>query len=470
MNVLVYKFGGASVHDEAGFRNVARILKQHEGQSMMVVLSAMGKTTNALEKVVGDYFSGDAVSLVETFNQLLDYHRDVAASLFANHEHQVFQKLEDHFETLKNILRQQPLSSASGNGDNKAVSPSTQNQKNNTDSPPARDLENKTYSTDDPKLYDEMYDRIVAFGELFSTTILLHLLKDQGFPVRLFDAGDLIRTDSTFRDARVDWEKTQIAIQKRLFAYFQDQKGRIGLTQGFTGSDDRGRRTTLGREGSDYTAAILGYCMRVKEITIWKDVPGILTADPQWFSEPDKLESLSYREAIELAYYGAKVIHPKTIKPLENSGINLNIKCFSDPSLPGTLIHDLLQWEIGQPIFIRKSDQVLISISPHDFSFIDEESLGTIFNHLADFQVKAHVTQHSAITFSVCTDNQPRRLKPLISALRKQFKVRYNENLELFTIRHYTYEAIDFILQGRQPLLEQKSRTTVHLLLPVEKG
>ncbi|TSA24972.1 MAG: aspartate kinase [Bacteroidetes bacterium] len=444
MKVEVFKFGGGSVNSAEGVRNVVRILKLYEGRSMMLVISAMGKTTNALERILQHYMEGDAVSMVEEFTALREYHLEIARTLFPSahppgstdsrffssvhpllsSDHPLFRELGEEFEHLRNLLLQEPVAG-----------------------------------------YNESYDRVVSTGEFFSSSILFHFLAGEGFPVTLFDARKLIRTDSSFRDARIDWKKTQLAIQKQLFTLFQDHKGSIGLTQGFIGSDPDGRPTTLGREGSDFTAAILGYCMRVKEVTIWKDVPGILNADPKWFDHPKKLDTLSFHEAIELAYFGATVIHPKTIKPLENANITLHVKHFLSPGDEGTTVQRLQEWKIDTPIFIRKQNQVLISILPRDFSFIVEENLSHIFTLLAQYRVKANVMQNSAISFSVCTDHDPVRIDPLIRELQKSFEIRYNEGLELYTIRHYDEEAIRRITSGRKVILEQKSRSTVHLVV-----
>ena len=439
MKVEVFKFGGASVNSAEGVRNVARILELFKGRSMMLIISAMGKTTNALEQILHDYKEGDSVSMAEKFYKLRDFHMEIANGLVANGQlnvvgkspdkgpdsnHPLVLELEVRFEELRNILRQEPVID-----------------------------------------YNECYDRMVSFGELFSTTILYHFLVAAGFPVTLFDARKLIHTDSSFRDAQVDWKKTQLVVQKQLFTLFQDHKGSIGLTQGFIGSDPKGRTTTLGREGSDFSAAILGYCMRVKEVTIWKDVPGILNADPKWFDNPQKLDILSFHEAVELAYFGAKVIHPKTIKPLENANITLLVKSFLHPEREGTKVKNLQEWKIDTPIFIRKQNQVLISIMPRDFSFIVEENLSQIFTILAQLHVKANVMQNSAISFSICTDHDLVKTNPLIRELQKSFEIRYNEGLELYTIRHYNDEAIQRITSGRSVILEQKSRNTVHLVV-----
>ncbi|MFH1159834.1 MAG: aspartate kinase [bacterium] len=424
MNVEVFKFGGASVNSAEGVRNVARILNHYPGRSMMLILSAIGKTTNAIEEILHHYMAKDAASMVERFYKVRDFHQGILEELFADRSHPVFPEVEQLFESLREVLRTGPAGS-----------------------------------------YDETYDRVVCFGELVSTAILHHFLSLEGIPNTLFPATGLIRTDSTFRDARIDWRKTQLAIQRYLFPFFLGGKGNIGLTQGFLGCDPEGRTTTLGREGSDFSAAIIGYCMRVKSITIWKDVPGVLNADPKWFEHPEKIDTLSFHEAVELAYYGATVIHPKTIKPLENANITLYVKSFLNPEAEGTLVRAMDEWKISIPVFIRKENQLLISISPRDFSFIVEENLSQIFTILANLHVKANVMQLSAISFSVCADHDPVKIKPLLLELKKAFEVRYNEGLTLYTIRHYNDDAIRRIISGREVLLEQKTRNTVHLVV-----
>jgi aspartate kinase len=282
----------------------------------------------------------------------------------------------------------------------------------------------------------------------------------------LFDARELIITDSTYRDARVNWEKTGEKINAAILPYFRNSgTPAVALTQGFIGSDPSHNPTTLGREGSDYTAAILAFVLKSSEVTIWKDVPGVLNADPKWFNNPKKLPVISYREAIELAYYGASVIHPKTIRPLENAGIKLFVKSFEKPGAAGTLITNIDQWEISLPVYIRKQNQVLISISPRDFSFIVEENLSQIFTVLAKYRARANVMQNSAISFSVCLDRNEQALSELIEELSLNYEIRYNYNVDLFTVRHYTPSAINRLIKGRTVLLEQKSRHTVHLVV-----
>jgi len=438
MQIDVFKFGGASVNSPSGVRNVAEILKKYNHRRLVVVVSAMGKTTNALEEVLKHYLTGDSIAMVEAYTMVRDYHCNIIDKLFPKKDHLVFGEMDSLFNRLRGTLRKGHL--------NENV------QKN----------------------YDFEYDRIVGFGELFSSTIIHHWLIKAGIPSYFLDARELIRTDHSYRDARINWELTQNNIREKVKMVFENQSfpGGIILTQGFIGSDSAGNTTTLGREGSDFSAAIFAYSLRSKEMVIWKDVPGVMNADPKWFKSAKKLNSLSYRETIELAYFGASVIHPKTIKPLENADITLYVKSFRRPDLPGTVIRNLETWTISTPIYIRKLNQVLISVSPRDFSFIVEENLSSIFNILARFRVKVNVMQNSAISFSICVDGETlaetRRthsLKEMIAELGKYYSVLYNRNLELITIRHYNQRAINQVTKNRNVLLEQKTRNTVHLIL-----
>ena len=430
MDIKIFKFGGESVNSAAGFRNVCRILKKNHKTGIMAVVSAMGKTTNALEIVLKHYMANDPILLIESFNAIHEAHFNVIRELFPDESHPVYDEAESLFDQLRGYFRK-------------------------------GHLYDKT-----KRAYDFEYDQIVSYGELFCSCILCNYLNLQGIPCKLFDARELVITDDTFRDARVNWEKTAEKINAAILPFFQNPGSlSVALTQGFIGSDPRGDSTTLGREGSDYTAAILAYVLRTSEVTIWKDVPGILNADPKWFSNPKKLGIISYREAIELAYYGASVIHPKTIRPLENAGIKLFVKSFQKPSSPGTLITNIDQWNIRFPIYIRKQNQVLISISPRDFSFIVEENLSHIFTILAKHRAKTNVMQNSAISFSVCLDRNEQMLPELIEELSSTYEIRYNYNVDLFTVRHYTPSAIRRLTKSRTVLLEQRTRHTVHLVV-----
>jgi aspartate kinase len=389
----------------------------------------MGKTTNALEQVLQHYMANDPVGMIESYTRVADYHVSILRDLFPDPGHFVFKEVGSLLDQLRGYLRKGHL-----------------------------------YTKPRPS-YDFEYDQIVSYGELISSVILHHFLCLNGIPSMLADARELVITDAGYRDARVNWEETQERIGTEIPALFNDNGVRVVVTQGFIGCDPAGNTTTLGREGSDFTAAIFAYSLRSGEVTIWKDVPGVMNADPKWFPGAKKLASLSYREAIELAYYGASVIHPKTIKPLENAGIRLLVRSFLNPGQKGTVIENLEKWSIPSPIYIRKPNQVLISISPRDFSFIMEENLGQIFSLLAQFRVKANVMQNSAISFSVCIDRNEHILAPLIEALSMNYAIRYNYNVELFTIRHYNGPAIRRIVKNKTVLLEQKTRNTVHLVV-----
>lgn len=422
----VFKFGGASVKDADSVRNVAAILKKYAPQKLVVVVSAMGKTTNLLEKVLNAWYENDE-RLMVFVQEVITFHQIIIRALFPDKNHAVHFKTDLLFGELEG----------------------------NLSTPPSLN-------------YDFDYDQIVSFGELISTVIIGEYLLDEGLNCKWFDVRELIRTDKTWRAARVDWETTGLRIEEQVSSFFQNQatKPAIALTQGFLGSTTDGATTTLGREGSDYTAAILAYALHANEMVIWKDVPGLLNADPKYFSVTQKLSSISYQEAIELAYYGATVIHPKTIKPLKNRDIPLRIKSFLDPESEGSLIHHNTSADSLIPSFIFKVDQVLISISPRDFSFIDERNLSEILAIFASNSLHISLMQNSAISFSVCVDNNARRLGQLFTVLEEKYKIRYNTNLELITIRHYDQATIDRVLEdGKSVLLEMRSRVTAQFVV-----
>jgi aspartate kinase len=407
----VFKFGGASVKDAAGVRNLAGIIQQEE-QPVVVVVSAMGKTTNALEALVRAY-ADQQVDVIQSHLQTIrTYHEGIMADLSGD-----FSAVHDTFNGLERLLERSPVDT-----------------------------------------YDEIYDQIVSLGEVLSTQIVAAHLTQMGIPVQWADARRLIRTDSTFREGRVDWDMTCHRIKTTV-----DQT-LITIIQGFIGQTENGQTTTLGREGSDYTAAIFAYCLDAESVTIWKDVPGVLNADPKWFDETVLLEKITYQDAIELAYYGATVIHPKTIKPLQNKGIPLYVRSFVEPEKPGTVIGAFEQ-HLSIPSFIFKINQVLISLHPNDFSFIAEENLSKIFARFAQAGVKINLMQNTAISFSVVVDNNLDRVPGLLNELKQTFRVSYNEGLELITIRYYDQSTIDRVLVNKKLLLEQKSRYTVQLVV-----
>lgn len=311
--------------------------------------------------------------------------------------------------------------------------------------------------------YNFVYDQIVSLGELISTCIVGAYLEQQGCSNIWLDVRDVLMTDNTYREAKVDWQKSEMLVQKQVVPAFSGVD--VVITQGFIGGTSENYTTTLGREGSDYSAAIFAYLLNAEAMYIWKDVPGILNADPKFYKDAQKLDQISYHDAIELAYYGATVIHPKTIKPLENKNIPLFVKSFLKPEANGTTIRTNVQTKPMIPSYIFKKNQVLISISAKDFSFIAEDNLSRIFALFAGHGVKIHLMQNSAISFSVCVDNDNFKIPALIEALQKDFKIRYNEDLMLYTIRHYYQNTIDTITSGKEILLEQRSRNTAQFVL-----
>ena len=422
----VFKFGGASVKDADSVRNVASILKKHAPEKLVVIVSAMGKTTNALEKVLHAWYENDE-RLATFIEDTISYHQEIVNALFPDKSHPAHYKTDLLFGELEGHLF----------------------------TPPSLN-------------YDFDYDQIVSFGELISTTIISEFLISEGFNCQWFDVRDMIRTDSHWREGKVDWETSEKLIREKAGAFLENSKTKpsIALTQGFLGSTPEGFTTTLGREGSDYSAAIFAYALDAEEMVIWKDVPGLLNADPKYFSVTEKLARISYREAIELSYYGATIIHPKTIKPLQNKDIPLRIKSFVHPDGEGSIIHQDTASDSLIPSFIFKVDQVLISIIPKDFSFIDELSLSEILAVFAHNSIHISLMQNSAISFSVCVDNSERKLSQLFDELGKNYKIRYNTGLELITIRHYDQETIDRVMEdGKSILLEMKSRLTAQFVV-----
>lgn len=417
----IFKFGGASVKNAAAVQNVATILKRFPGENIIVVISAMGKITNALERLTDAFYykKEDAAAVLD---EIKKYHFDILAELFPDKNHPVYNEISNTFVELDWAIEEDP-------------------------------------SPD----YNYDYDKIVSMGEIISTKIVSAYLNEMAVTNKWWDIRGLIQTDNTYREGNVNWELTQELVTKDLLPAFANEK-KIIITQGFLGGTSENFTTTLGREGSDYTAAILAFTTNAESVTIWKDVPGVLNADPKWFDETKKLEQISYQDAIELAYYGATVIHPKTIKPLQNKKIPLYVKSFLNPDEPGTTINDV-QSPLPIPCFIFKINQVLLSISPKDFSFIMEENLSEMFNLFAERQVKVNVMQNSAISFSVSVDNDERKLPELIKTLQQQYKVLYNDHLELITIRYYDQATIDRVTLGKKILLEVKSRYTVQLVV-----
>lgn len=416
----IFKFGGASVNSTAAVRNMAGIVKQHCGEPLVVVVSAMGKTTNRLEQLVpGVRPAAEHPRLLEELQQ---YHLQIVRELFPDAQHPVFAALETLFGQLEQQCAKEPSD------------------------------------------YNFDYDQTVCFGELISTTIISHYLNSIGLTNRWVDIRRVIRTDSHYREGIVDFAATQENVRLQLAA----SDAQLIITQGFIAGTADGSTTTLGREGSDYSASILSYCLDAENMTIWKDVPGFLNADPKFFHDTVKIEQIPYNEAIELAYYGASVIHPKTVKPIQNKGIQLHIKSFVTPEAEGSVIGPFRTIRPLTPLYIFKNNQILLSVLPKDFSFIAEDNLQTIFAILAELNIKVNLMQNSALSFSICIDDNEMLLKQIQMRLSSQFRLRYNRGLQLITIRYYTQQIIDQIVNGRPVLLEQRSRTTAQIVVKVK--
>lgn len=416
----VFKFGGASVKDAASVRNVAEILKLYKGEKIAVVVSAMGKTTNALEKLTRAHYynEGDVKTLLK---EVKDFHHHLVSELFPGLEHPVYKDIDTSFLEIE-----------------------------------------WAFEEENTKGFDYLYDQVVSQGELISTKIVAACLEEEAMKIKWLDARDFIKTDNTYREGKIDWNQTVGFCKDTMYKCFIDND--IALTQGFIGSSSENHTTTLGREGSDYSAAIIAYSLDAEEVIIWKDVPGVLNADPKMFKDTMKLNKISYQDAIELAYFGASVIHPKTIQPLQNKNIPLKVKSFINPKNEGTIIETNAVTDPQIPSYIFKQNQVLISISAKDFSFIVEDNLSHIFSIFSNHRIKIEMMQNSAISFSVCIDNND-KLNGLIEELRKEFNVKYNENLLLYTIRHYNQETLDKLTEGKTILLEQKSRQTAQMVV-----
>lgn len=412
----IFKFGGASVKDADGVKNVFDVLQKVGHEDVLIVISAMGKTTNALEIVIKNYFE-KSNEFHASLQEVRKYHNQILLDLFDDEDHDVFFTVNSHFADLEYFLR----------------------------------------SNKSPN-YNFVYDQVISFGEIVSTTIVSYYFNEQGLKNNWIDVRNFIKTDANYRDANVDWEQTQKLITKGV------KKKALNITQGFIGSDENNFTTTLGREGSDYTAAIFAYCLSAESVTIWKDVPGVLNADPRYFENAVLLNQISYREAIELAFYGASVIHPKTLQPLQKKEIPLFVKSFINPLLPGTSVSKGQDLEPKTSCFIVKKNQLLISLASIDFSFIMEENISEIFALLHKYKIKVSLIQNTAISFSVCVEDKYNNFNELKSVLSKKFKVSYNENVSLFTIRHFTKEAAEMVEKDKTVLVKQISRETMQIV------
>jgi len=418
----VFKFGGASVKDASAVQNVAKIIALFKGQKIGIVVSAMGKTTNALELVVNALCQREREKFNGLVEELKTFHYDIMQSLFPNANHPIFKQIDEQLEELKAM-----------------------------------------YDERIPDNFNFEYDQIVSLGEVISTIIVNAYLIECGISSRWADARELIRTDNKYREGGVDWNKTELLFQTKFMPKFDEVD--VQVTQGFIGHTSEGLTTTLGREGSDYTAGIMAFCCNAESVTIWKDVPGMLNADPKWFDNTVKLDSISFHEAIELSYYGASVIHPKTLKPLQNKDIPLYVKSFIDPNAEGTKIHASTSKDSLIPSFIFKMNQVLFSFTPKDFSFIVEENLSDIFSRLAKADAKINLMQNSALNFSILLDEEKVNVDQIRELFQDTYLVKYNQGLELVTVRHYDQATLDRVTMDKEVILQQKTRETARLIV-----
>jgi aspartate kinase len=412
----IFKFGGASVKDANGIKNVLTVMEKVGHENVLVIISAMGKTTNAFEEVIKNYFD-KSPALQSSIQEVKKYHNQILLDLFEDEKHDAFYTINSHFEDLEYFFR----------------------------------------SNKSPN-YNFVYDQVVSYGELLSTTIVSAYFNEKKLINNWIDVRTLIKTDNTYRDANVDWESTQKRISKNI------KKNTLNITQGFLGADENNFTTTLGREGSDYTAAIFAYCLGAESVTIWKDVPGVLNADPRYFENANLLNQISYREAIELAFYGATVIHPKTLQPLQKKEIPLYVKSFLNPLLPGTSVSRGADLEPHIPCYIVKKEQLLLSLSSLDFSFIMEEHISEIFALFHQYKLRVNLIQNSAISFSVCIEDKFNNFNEVKTILSKKFKVTFNENVSLYTIRHFDEEAKEIVEKNKTVLLKQISRETLQIV------
>jgi aspartate kinase len=418
----VFKFGGASLETIERIQQVGNIIQSYSDDKLLVVISAMGKTTNELEKVAQNFFMRKREIAAQLLYNIEQHHVQVAENLLGTREHPLFVQLQQFFTEAEWTLGEKPL-----------------------------------------RTYDYYYDQLVGLGELLSTAIVSAYFNQAGILNSWVDVRDVFRTDDNFRDANINWEVTELQVNQKVVPLFNAVN--IVIAQGFIGSTDQNESVTLGREGSDFSAAVFANLLNAESQTIWKDVEGLKNADPKLFKDTINIPEIAYNEVIEMAYYGAQVIHPKTIKPLQNKQIPLYVKCFLDKALPGTVIRQDADNRSLPPIIVLKKNQVLISITSRDFSFITEDRISGIYEIFHDKKIKINLTQNGAITFSCCIDNNPEKIELLIKALHQGFKISYNEGLELLTVRHYKNGLLESLTQGRKILLEQRSDSTVQLVM-----
>jgi len=417
----VFKFGGASVNSVERVKNVGDILKLYPNEKILVVISAMGKTTNALEKVTDAFYAGKKEEALQLFQQVKQQHLNTAKFLLVTNAVACEEQLNNFFTEVEWLLHDKPV-----------------------------------------KDYDYYYDQVVCIGELLSTSIVSHYLNETGIKNQWVDVRDIFRTDDNFRDAAIDWEFTEEKINSQVVKLFNGYD--IVLTQGFIGSTDENESTTLGREGSDYSAAVFANLLNAKNQTIWKDVPSVMSADPKQFPDATEIHELNYNEVIEMAYYGAQVIHPKTIKPLQNKNIPLYVKCFLDPSLSGTIIHNKTLKKLP-PIIVIKENQAMIELSSRDFSFVEEKPIADLFHLFEKLKIKPNLTQNAAISMICVLDDRKDKIEKLALAASDFFDINVTKGLTLLTIRHYTRDIYDKLTAGKKMLLQQRTNETVQALL-----
>jgi len=417
----VFKFGGASINSTERIKNTGDIIGSFKGEKILIIISAMGKTTNALEKVVDAFFAGKKDEALQLFELVKESHLNTLKYLITLNWQQAENQFKDFFTEVEWLLHDKPV-----------------------------------------REYDYYYDQIVCCGELLSTSLVSIYLNEIGIKNKWVDVRDIVRTDDNFRDAYINWEFTKQKVKTDIEPLFADLD--IVITQGFIGATDENESTTLGREGSDFSAAIFANILDAESQTIWKDVEAVMSADPKEFPDAENIYALSYREVVEMAYYGAQVIHPKTIKPLENKGIPLHVRCFLDPDLPGTVISSKPVHNLP-PVIVLKKDQVLMQLSSKDFSFVEEKPMSQLHEMFAAIKIRPNLSQNGAISLLCCLDNKAEKIEKLALAASEIFDVQIEKDLTLLTIRHYTPEKIQELTKGKTIVLEQKTTETIQVLM-----
>lgn len=426
----VFKFGGASVNSVERIQNLAAIVKLYEKESLVIIISAMGKTTNGLEKVVEAFYAGNKEEALQLFEAVKQHHINISKYLLVTHFNGCLAQLTDFFTEVEWLLHDKPV-----------------------------------------REFDYYYDQVVCVGELLSTCIISHYLNEASISNEWLDVRDLVRTDNNFRDAGIDWTVTEERIKMAVgggemtgaSADNRQLSSHIYITQGFIGSTDDNESTTLGREGSDYTAAIFANILDAESLSIWKDVEGVMNADPKLFPDAQLISELNFTEVIEMAYYGAQVIHPKTIKPLQNKGIPLHVKCFLDPALPGTVIHKKNIKNLP-PIIVIKKDQALLHLNSRDFSFVGEEPMSKLYKLFGKIKLRPNLIQTGAIGVQVCLDHRADKIEQLASEAADLFDVQVEKELSLLTIRHYNAEVFEKLTAGKSIVLTQRTQQTIQAL------